>query len=111
MVSPELKNRVSDTDFTWNASAPEFFERPFSDAAGRKTNQERFPKSLFQSVTGTTIRRGRRPPMASRLTTTAGRTLRIAAPAEGSKRTSQTSPLFGVGTVAMEVLLAASLEV
>jgi len=49
--------------------------------------------------------------MASRLTTTAGRTLRISAPAEGSKRTSQTLPHFGVGTVAMEVLLAESLEV
>ena len=49
--------------------------------------------------------------MASRLTTTAGRSLRISAPAEESKRTSQTSPLFGVGTVAMGVLLAESLEV
>ena len=39
--------------------------------------------------------------MASRLTTTAGRTLRISAPAEGSKRTSQTLPHFGVGTVAL----------
>src|SRR5208337_5372361 len=111
VTSPSFRtNRVSGTDFTWNASAPESFERPFSDAAGRQTNQERFPKSLFQSVTGTTIRRGRRQ-MAYRLTTTAGRTLRISAPAEGSNRTSQTSLLFGVGTVAMKVLLAESLAV
>ncbi len=49
VTSPSFRtNRVSDTDFTWNASAPESFERSFSDAAGRKTNQERFPKSLFQ---------------------------------------------------------------
>jgi hypothetical protein len=46
-----------------------------------------------------------------RLATTAGRTSRISARAEGSKRTSQTSPLFGDGTIDMKVNLVEGLKV
>jgi hypothetical protein len=42
--------------------------------------------------------------------TTAGRTFRISAPTAGSKSTSQISPRLGIGTVAMQIILAEGFE-
>src|SRR5438477_6973044 len=56
-----------------------------------------------------TIWRGRRPIPAT-VITTAGRTLRISAPTEGSKSTCQISPRLGVGAVDIEVILAKSFK-
>src|SRR5437016_4315646 len=55
------------------------------------------------------MRRGSRPTLST-LMTTAGRTLRISAPTAGSKSISHTSPRFGAGAFAMQVVLAESLE-
>ena len=51
-------------------------------------NQGSEAKDGCQSVIGTTIRSGKRP-TALTLATTAGRSLRISAPTEGSNRTIQ----------------------
>src|SRR5436190_23908620 len=55
------------------------------------------------------MRSGSRP-MASTLSTTAGRILRISAPVEGSKLTSQTSSRCGSFAFAMQIVLTEGLE-
>ena len=46
------------------------------------------------------------PPSVPMLMTAAGQTFWISAPTAGSKSTSQISPRLGIGTVAMQVILA-----
>jgi hypothetical protein len=72
---------------------------------GSSTNQGKKAYDGFQSVTGTTIRNGKRL-IVSMLMTTAGRTFWISAPMAGSKSTSQISPRFGAGAFAIQVILA-----
>src|SRR5205085_4694979 len=74
------------------------------------TNQGNAPKAACQSVRGTTIRNGRRPTVST-LITTAGRSLRISAPTEGSKRTTQISPLWCRRAFPMKVFLLKGLEI
>src|SRR5436190_24044292 len=47
--------RANDTDFVWNASAPESLLSPLSLSAGINTNQGKLAYGCFQSVSGTTI--------------------------------------------------------
>src|SRR4051794_28331794 len=75
-----------------------------------ETNHGNAAKVGCQSVSGTTILSGKRP-TESRLTMTAGLSLRISAPMEGSNRTIQISPRCGRGAVAMQVVLAERFEV
>jgi hypothetical protein len=86
--------RLKATDFTRNASAPESLINPLCGVTGSRTNQGSPLYAGFQSVTGTTIRRGRRP-ISGTLTTTAGRTFWISAPMDGRIGRSRLHPASG----------------
>src|SRR5438105_10180993 len=69
-----------------------------------RTSQPQSRKRSCQLVSGTTTRSARTP-RASRLIITAGRTFRISSPTLGSRLTSQTSPLAGIGGGVIEEVL------
>src|SRR5579884_2052656 len=112
-------NRRSEIDLSWKVSAPESLTSPLEGSGLRKMNQAYAKYAGFQSVMGTTMRKGSRPTL-SWLMTTAGRTLPISAPVDGSKSINQISPRVGcggtvglglaAGAVPIEIILAVGVE-
>ncbi len=109
-VPRRFTNLFSETDFTWKASAPDSFNKPFVELGTKWTNQGQFAYPVFQSVIGTTILSGSRP-IVSSLITRAGLVFPISAPCGGSKLTFQTSPLFGIGAFDIEVIFSEGVEI
>lgn len=95
-MAPSLVvKRSRETDFTWKASAPTSFVMPFVSVGVMCTNQGQRANVDFHPVRGTMIRNGSLPTEET-LTTNARRSFWISAPLDGSKLTSQISPLRGL---------------
>ena len=95
-MAPSLVvKRSKETDFTWKASAPTSFVMPFVSVGAMCTNQGQRANEGFHSVRGTMIRNGSLPTEVG-FTTSARRSFWISAPLDGSKLTSQISPLRGL---------------
>src|SRR3972149_70187 len=86
-------SRFWEIDRTWNVSAEDFLERPFSGEASTGMCQGAVSTLGSHAVNGTIILSGSLA-SASLLTITQGRIFLISAPLVGSRLTSQTSPRF-----------------
>src|SRR5207237_531507 len=84
--------------------------KPFRLSDGMNANHGCDEYCDFQSVIGTTSRKGKGPTEFT-LTTSAGRSSRISAPTAGSKSARRISLRAGVGAVGMEVFRPECLEI